>query len=204
MKLTSFSFVDLAETFHKDALSSAPLGGGSGGFRRSVKFSERTGSLQVVLTNSSGVAKTKASIQARQTWTPKDFSIQGWIELPDQDKRINFVLKENNPYRIEEEVFDIVELLLTDIPERDQSVKLERPAPAPPKSTFEPLIPELQNAPAETLAESTESNQALVDSSVSPANFDEPMIADEPTGSSSTDVPVEEAPKAKTKKTKKQ
>jgi hypothetical protein len=194
MKLTSFSFVDLAETFLKDALSSAPLGGGSWGFRRSVNFSERTGSLQVVLTNSSGVAKTKASIQARQTGTPKDFSIQGWIELPDQDKRINFVLKENNPYRIEEEVFDIVELLLTDIPERDQSVKLERPAPAPPKSTFEPLIPELQNAPAETLAES---NQALVDSSVSPANFDEP------TSSPSTDVPLEEAPKAKAKKTKK-
>jgi hypothetical protein len=151
MELTSLGFVDLAETFLKNALSSAPLGGGLWGFQRSVNFSERTGSLQVVLTNSSGFAKTKASIQARQTGTSKDFSIHGWTEFPDQDKRINFVLKENNPYRVEEVVFNIVERVLTDIPERDQSVKLERPVPPvlpPPKSTFEPLIPKLQSAPA--------------------------------------------------------
>jgi hypothetical protein len=132
MKLTSFGFVDFAETFLRDALSSAPLGGGSWGFQRSVNFSERTGSLQVILTNSSGVAKTKASIQARQTGTSKDFSIQGWTELPDQDKRAGFVLKESNPVRVEEEVFEIVDRLLAEIPERDQSVTFERPAPPPP------------------------------------------------------------------------
>ena len=232
MKLTSFGFVDLAETFLRDALSSAPLGGGSWGFQRSVNFSERTGSLQVILTNSSGVAKTKASIQARQTGTSKDFSIQGWTELPDQDKRAGFVLKESNPVRVEEEVFDIVDRLLAEIPERDQSVTFERPAPPPPKSTFEPLIPEIQNAPAEPSAESfdshqafidsllsgekessaeaepsaesAESNQALVDSLLSTGNFDEPA------SSPSTDVPVEEPPaaeeptsKAKPKKAKK-
>ena len=232
MKLTSFGFVDLAETFLRDALSSAPLGGGSWGFQRSVNFSERTGSLQVILTNSSGVAKTKASIQARQTGTSKDFSIQGWTELPDQDKRAGFVLKESNPVRVEEEVFDIVDRLLAEIPERDQSVTFERPAPPPPKSTFEPLIPEIQNAPAEPSAESfdshqafidsllsgqkespaeaepsaesAESNQALVDSLLSTGNFDEQA------SSPSTDVPVEEPPaaeeptsKAKPKKAKK-
>ena len=193
MKLTAFGFVDLAETFLKDALSSAPLGGGSWGFQRSVNLSERTGSLQVVLTNSSGVAKTKASIQARQTGTSKDFSIQGWTEVPDQDKRAVFVLKESNPVRVEEEVFEIVERLLTEIPERDQSVTFERPAPQPPKSTFEPLIPEIQNAPAEPQAESADSNQALVDSLLSPGKFDGP------TSSPSTDVPVEEAPAAEKK-----
>ena len=232
MKLTSFGFVDLAETFLRDALSSAPLGGGSWGFQRSVNFSERTGSLQVILTNSSGVAKTKASIQARQTGTSKDFSIQGWTELPDQDKRAGFVLKESNPVRVEEEVFDIVDRLLAEIPERDQSVTFERPAPPPPKSSFEPLIPEIQNSPAEPSAESldsnqafidsllsgekeshaeagpseesAESNQALVDSLLSTGNFDEPA------SSPSTDVPVEEPPaaeestsKAKPKKAKK-
>ena len=224
MKLTSFGFVDLAETFLRDALSSSPLGGGSWGFQRSVNFSERTGSLQVILTNSSGVAKTKASIQARQTGTSKDFSIQGWTELPDQDKRAGFVLKESNPVRVEEEVFEIVDRLLAEIPERDQSVTFERPAPPPPKSSFEPLIPEIQNSPAEPSAESldsnqafidsllsgekeshaeagpseesAESNQALVDSLLSSGNFDEPAIAEEPTSPPSTDAPVEEAPAA--------
>jgi hypothetical protein len=190
MKLTSFGFVDLAETFLRDALSSAPLGGGSWGFQRSVNFSERTGLLQVILTNSSGVAKTKASIHARQTGTSKDFSIQGWTELPDQDKRAGFVLKESNPVRVEEEVFEIVDRLLAEIPERDQSVTFERPAPPPPKSTFVPLIPEIQNAPAKPSAESAESNQALVDSLLSSSNFDEPA------SSPSTDVPVEEPPAA--------
>jgi hypothetical protein len=224
MKLTSFGFVDLAETFLKDALSSAPLGGGSWGFQRSVNFSERSGSLRVVLTNSSGVAKTKASIQARQTGTAKDFSIQGWTELPDQDKRAVFVLKESNPVRVEEEIFEIVDRLLAEIPERDQSMTFERPAPPPPKSAFEPLIPEIQNAPAEPSAdsfdsnqafidsllsgdkespaeaepsaESAESGQALVDSLLSANNTEEATIAEEPSNSPSTDVPVEEAPAA--------
>jgi hypothetical protein len=205
MKLTSFGFVDLAETFLKNALSSAPLNGGSWGFQRSVNLSERTGSLRVVLTNSSGVATTKASIQARQTGTSKDFSIQGWTELPDQDKREMFVLKESNPVRVQDEVFEIVDRLIAEIPERDQSVAFERPAPPPPKSTFEPLIPEIQNAPAEPQAESTESNQVLVDSLLTPDNFIEP------TSSTSTDAPHEEAPaaekktpKAKATKAKKQ
>lgn len=167
MKLTSFGFVELAETFLKDALSSPPLGGGSWGFQRSVNFSERTGSLQILITNPSGVAKTKVSIQARQTGTAKDYSIQGWTELPDDDKRTSFVLKESNPYRLEEEVFEIVDRLLAEIPERDQSVTLERPAAPAPKSTFEPLIPEIQKPPAEPTAESFDSNQAFIDSLLS-------------------------------------
>jgi hypothetical protein len=226
MKLTSFGFVELAETFLKDALSSPPLGGGSWGFQRSVNFSERTGSLQILLTNSSGVAKTKVSIQARQTGTAKDYSIQGWTEIPDENKRTSFVLKESNPYRLEEEIFEIVDRLLAEIPERDQSVTLDRPAPPPPKSTFEPLIPEIQNAPAEPSAESFDSNQAFIDSLLSgdkenaaeaepsaeapesnpeveassPDNSDQPVAAEEP---ESAPAAEEAAPKAKATKSKK-
>jgi hypothetical protein len=232
MRLTSFGFVDLAETFLKDALSSAPLGGGSWGFQRSMNFSERTGSLQVILTNSSGVAKTKASIQARQTGTAKDYSIQGWTELPDLDKRSVFVLKESNPVRVEEEIFEIVDRLLAQIPERDQSMTFERPAPPPPKSAFEPLIPEIQNAPAEPSADSFDSNQAFIDSllsgdketpaeaepSTESAESDQALVdsllsannTEEPTSTASTDAQAEEAPaadepapKAKTTKAKK-
>jgi hypothetical protein len=232
MRLTSFGFVDLAETFLKDALSSAPLGGGSWGFQRSMNFSERTGSLQVILTNSSGVAKTKASIQARQTGTAKDYSIQGWTELPDLDKRLVFVLKESNPVRVEEEIFEIVDRLLAQIPERDQSMTFERPAPPPPKSAFEPLIPEIQNAPAEPSADSFDSNQAFIDSllsgdketpaeaepSTESAESDQALVDSllsasntaEPTSTASTDAQAEEAPaadepapKAKTTKAKK-
>jgi hypothetical protein len=221
MKITSFGFVDLAESFIKDALSSPPLGGGSWGFQRSVNFSERTGSLQILLTNSSGVAKTKVSIQARQTGTAKDYSIQGWTEIPDENKRTSFVLKESNPYRLEEEIFEIVDRLLAEIPERDQSVTLDRPAPPPPKSTFEPLIPEIQNAPAEPsaesfdsnqafidsllsgdkespaeaepAAESAESNQALVDSLLSPDKSDQPPAEEEPASAPATEAPADEA-----------
>jgi len=232
MRLTSFGFVDLAETFLKDALSSAPIGGGSWGFQRSMNFSERTGSLQVILTNSSGVAKTKASIQARQTGTAKDYSIQGWTELPDLDKRSVFVLKESNPVRVEEEIFEIVDRLLAQIPERDQSMTFERPAPPPPKSAFEPLIPEIQNAPAEPSADSFDSNQAFIDSllsgdketpaeaepSTESAESDQALVDSllsasntaEPTSTASTDAQAEEAPaadepapKAKTTKAKK-
>ena len=220
MKITSFGFVDLAESFIKDALSSPPLGGGSWGFQRSVNFSERTGSLQIILKNASGVAKTKASIQARQTGTAKDYSIQGWTELPDEDKRSMFVLKESNPVRVEEEIFEIVDRLLSELPERDQSATFERPAP-PPKPTFAPLIPEIQNAPAEPSAESfdsnqafidsllsgdkespaeaepagesSESNQALVDSLLSPDKSDQPPADEEPASAPATEAPAEEA-----------
>jgi hypothetical protein len=191
-----------------------------------VNFSERTGSLQILLTNSSGVAKTKVSIQARQTGTAKDYSIQGWTEIPDENKRTSFVLKESNPYRLEEEIFEIVDRLLAEIPERDQSVTLDRPAPPPPKSTFEPLIPEIQNAPAEPSAESFDSNQAFIDSLLSgdkenaaeaepsaeapesnpeveassPDNSDQPVAAEEP---ESAPAAEEAAPKAKATKSKK-
>jgi hypothetical protein len=225
MKTTSFGFVDLAESFLKDALSSPPLGGGSWGFQRSVNFSERTGLLRIILTDASGVAKTKASIQARQTGTSKDYSIQGWTELPDEDKRGMFVLKESNPVRVEEEIFEIVDRLLSEIPERDQSATFQRPAP-PPKPTFAPLIPEIQNAPAEPSAESFDSNQAFIDSLLSgdkenpaeaeppaeapesnpeveassPDNSDQPVAAEEP---ESAPAAEEAAPKAKATKSKK-
>jgi hypothetical protein len=233
MKLTSFGFIELAETFLKDALSAPPLGGGAWEFQRSVNFNNRTGSLQILITNSSKATKTKVSIQARQTGTQKDFSIQGWTEIPDADKRTVFVLKESNPVRIEEEVFDIVDRLLAHIPERDESVTIERPAPPPPKSSFEPLIPEIQKAPEEPSAESFDSNQAfidsllsantdspaeakpaaesaesaqaLVDSLMSPDNFGEPPVEETTTEAPIEEAPAQEeaAPKAKATKAKK-
>jgi len=199
MKLTSFGFVELAETFLKDALSSPPLGGGKWEFQRSVNFNERTSSLQILLAHFSGPAKTKVSIHARQTGTEKDYSIQGWTETPEEEKRTVFVLKESNPVRVEEEVFEIVDRLLASIPERDQSVTYERPAPPPPKSSFEPLIPEIQSTPAEpepapapeVSAESFDSTQAFVDSLLSPDNFDKIPAAEAPASEPSEEPPAE-------------
>ena len=233
MKLTSFGFIELAESFLKDALSAPPLGGGAWEFQRSVNFNDRTGSLQILIRNSSAATKTKVSIQARQTGTQKDLSIQGWTEIPDADKRTVFVLKQSNPVRLEEEIFDIVDRLLAHLPERDESVSIERPAPPPPKSSFEPLIPEIQKAPAEPSAESFDSNQAfidsllsantdspaeakpaaesaesaqaLVDSLMSPDNFGEPPVEEKTTEAAVEEAPAPEeaAPKAKATKAKK-
>lgn len=207
MKLTSFGFVELAEKFLKDALSAPPVGGGAWEFQRSVNFNDRTGSLQILLANSTGATKTKVSIQARQTGTQKDYSIQGWTEIPDQDKRTNFVLKESNPYRIEEEVFELVDRLLEGIPERDRTVAFEPPAPPAPKSTFEPLIPEIQATPAEpepaaaseATADSFDSTQSFVDSLLSPDNFDKLAAGETPSSEPSSEpaeAAVEEPPAA--------
>jgi hypothetical protein len=222
MKLTSFGFVALAETFLKEALSSPPIGGGLWSFQRSVNFNDRTGSLQILLTTPAGTSKTRASLQARQTGTSKDFSIQGWSEISGDENRTLFVLKESNPYRAEEEVFEIVDRLLSSIPERDQSAVIKRPSPPPPKSTFEPLIPEIQSPALETeteppepapgsAEESADSAQAFIDSLLSAGNVEEAAAIEEPaieaTPAAETEVkelPLEEAaPKPKASKPKK-
>lgn len=207
MKLTSFGFVELAEKFLKDALSAPPVGGGAWEFQRSVNFNDRTGSLHVLLANPTGMTKTKVSIQARQTGTQKDYSIQGWTEIPDQDKRMNFVLKESNPYRIEEEIFELVDRVLEGIPERDQSVAFVPPTPPAPKSTFAPLIPEIQTTPtepeptpaSETTPDSFDSAQSFVDSLLSPENFDNLAATETPEGepsNESAETGAEEPPAA--------
>jgi hypothetical protein len=220
MKLTSFGFVALAETFLKEALSSPPIGGGLWSFQRSVNFNDRTGSLQILLTTPAGTSKTRASLQARQTGTSKDFSIQGWSELSGDENRTLFVLKESNPHRAEEEVFEIVDRLLSSIPERDQSAVIERPSPPPPKSSFEPLIPEIQSPAletespepaAESAEESADSAQAFIDSLLSAGNVEEAAAIEEPpieaTPAAEPEVeetPLEEAaPKPKASKPKK-
>jgi len=205
MKETSFGFVELAEKFFKDVLSSPPLGGGSWGFERSVNFSDRSCSLKVLLKNLSGVSKTKISIQARQTGSAKEYSIQGWSEVPDEDTRTGFVLKESNPYRLEEEVFEIVDRLLTEIPERDQSVAIERPVAPPPKSTFEPLIPQIQSLPEKPepapanespTADSFDSTQAFIDSLLSGGDAEKAPAPEEPPSTPEAKAPVEEQPPA--------
>jgi len=220
MKLTSFGFVALAETFLKDALSSPPIGGGLWSFQRSVNFNDRRSSLQILLTTPAGTSKTKASLHARQTGTSKDFSIQGWSELSGDDNRTLFVLKESNPYRAEEEVFEIVDRLLSRIPERDQTAVIERPSPPPPKSSFEPLIPEIQSPAfepeqpeqaAEPAEESADSAQAFIDSLMSSGNVEQATAIEEPPSEATPtaepelkEIPLEEAaPKPKASKPKK-
>ncbi|MEI8292642.1 MAG: hypothetical protein WCG66_01490 [bacterium] len=179
MRLTSFGFIAKAESFLRDALLLPPVGGGGWSFQRSVNFGERASALQVVLISPAGISKTKVAVHARQTGSPKDYSIQGWSEVPDQDKRSNFVLKQSDPVRIDEEVFDIVVRLLENIPERDDSVVLQRPVAPAPKSSFSPLIPELQNFSSDPRPESVpvpeafDSTQAFVDALLSAENGDQ-------------------------------
>jgi hypothetical protein len=78
MKLTSLGLVAMAESFLKDACPPSARWRVLEIPACSVNFNERTGTLQIVLTNSAGVSKTKVSVHARQIGTAKDYSIQGW------------------------------------------------------------------------------------------------------------------------------
>jgi hypothetical protein len=187
MKLTPYGFVCRAETFVKDALSLPPRGGGEWTTQRLVNFMEQTGSLQILLNPGTGVAKPSAILRSRATGGPRDKGLQGWVEYPSSDSREAFVLREGDADRAMEEIFDIVERVLSKIPEWDTSASFVRPEP-PPRA-FEPLIPEIQNpaeetapveaptsenaAAAEAVADFPDT-QSMVDSLLSPGNFEEP------------------------------
>jgi len=225
MKLTPFGFVTRAEIFAKEALSLPPKGGGEWAMQRTVNFVDHTGSLQILLLTGEVDPKPSVILNSRLTGGPRDGGIQGWAEYPDTGGREAFVLRETDADRAMEEIFEIVEKALLRVPEWDSSASFERPKPAP--RVFEPLIPEIQKpvveaSPAEVPEESaaqesskdeTRSDmQAMVDSLLSPDNFDEPPPGSEEPAeppvteasaetaeAQTTDAPVEEEP-AKTAK----
>ena len=180
MQLTPLGFVAQAEEFLKEALALPPVGGGSWAFQRTVNLHEHSGSLQVILQQPSGNRRTRAVLQARLTGGPRDAGIQGWTEFDASEERDMFVLRQNDSVYACEEVFDIVDRLLSRLPEWDNNVRVERPvAPPPkPKAAFEPLIPQIQKiqpvAAPEPVAPEAEasSTQAFVDSLLSPDAFD--------------------------------
>lgn len=211
MKLTPYGFVCRAETFVKDALSLPPRGGGEWTTQRLVNFMEQTGSLQILLNSGTGVAKPSAILRSRATGGPRDSGMQGWVEYPSSDSREAFVLREGDADRAMEEIFDIVERMLSKIPEWDTSASFERPEPPP--RVFEPLIPEIQNSAEETApveAPTSENaaaagadfpdTQSVVDSLLSPGNFEEPPAetpeaAEEPEAAAVEPAPSEEPEK---------
>ena len=191
MQLTPLGFVSQAEDFLKEALSLPPLGGGNWAFQRTVNLHEHSGSLQVILHQPSGSRKTRAVLQARLTGGPRDAGIQGWAEFEPNEERDTFVLKQNDSVYACEEVFDIVERILSRLPEWDKGATIERPAAPPPRPrvSFEPLIPQIQKiepvapaapepAAAEAEGEGVSSTQAFVDSLLSPDAFEEPPAAE--------------------------
>jgi hypothetical protein len=192
MKLTPFGFVNRAEVFAKEALSLPPKGGGEWSTQRTVNFVDHTGSLQILIKSPGGNPKPSVVLNSRLTGGPRDGGIQGWAEYPAAGTREAFVLRETNADRAMEEIFDIVEAALLRVPEWDNSGSFERPKPAP--RVFEPLIPEIQKptqetAAAEAIVESAAPEspkdeapldmQAMVDSLLSPGNFDEPPAVSE-------------------------
>ena len=195
MKLTPFGFVNRAEIFVKEALSLPPKGGGEWSTQRVVNFVDHTGSLHILLRSGEGEPKPTAVLNTRLTGGPRDGGIQGWAEFPTTGTRHAFVLRETDSDRAMEEIFEIVEKALFQIPEWDNSATLHRPEPKP--RVFEPLIPEIQKpleealpgepplaevpvepaAPEAGKPEAPSDMQAMVDSLLSPDSFDEPPVA---------------------------
>jgi hypothetical protein len=200
MKITPFGFVCRAETFVKDALSMPPRGGGEWSTQRLVNFVDHTGTLQILIDPGTGVAKPSAIIHSRSTGSPRDSGVQGWVEYPSTDSREAFALRASDADRAIEEIFDIVERMLSKIPEWDSSTSFQRPEPPP--RVFEPLIPEIQKTDSDTVATEESSAgpimsasefpdaQSMVDSLLSPDNFDKgPVETPEP--ASEPEAPAE-------------
>lgn len=221
MKLSPFGFIEQAETFLRDALSLPPRGGGAWSYQRRVNFVDGTGSLELGLTGAANHSP-RASLHARRTGQGKDFGIQGWVDFADGSGQEIFVLRQLEPTRAQEEIFDLVERVLSRIPERDDSFAPPRPEPAP-KPSFEPLLNVIQSAavepdsvvedtaaPEETSDHSAkpedfDNTQAFVDSLLSPDKFNdappEASVADqEPVAEVATETESAEKPAKKTRK----
>lgn len=209
MKLTPFGFVCRAETFVKEALALPPLGGGEWTTQRLVNFVEQTGSLQILLNPGNGMAKPSAILRSRVTGGPRDTGVQGWVEYPSTDTRDAFVLREVEAERAMEEIFDIVERVLSKVPEWDKSASFVRPEP-PPRVLL-PLIPEIQKPAGETAPVEAASSegaeaaatvadfpdaQSFVDSLLSPENFEEPVAESSPAAEEPTEAEKIEEPAA--------
>lgn len=221
MKLSPFGFIEQAETFFRDALSLPPRGGGAWSYQRRVNFVDGTGSLEVGLVGA-GSLSPRAALHARRTGQGKDFGIQGWVDFSDGSGQEIFVLRQLEPIRAQEEIFELVERVLSHIPERDNSFAPTRPEPAP-KPSFEPLINVIQSAPADpepvgdkavatadapahsAKPEDFDSTQAFVDSLLSPDKFDDappeaPVSDPEPVAEVASEVESAEKPSKKSRK----
>ena len=139
MKLTPFGFVSIAENFLRDVLALPPIGGGKWQFQRLLNFSDNTSTLHIDLHSEGGAKKTSAIMHAHMTGTARDISIQGWIQLGEAESQEPFVLRQMDATRAEEEIFGLVDRLVSNMPEADKSSPIARPAA--PASTFEPLVP---------------------------------------------------------------
>jgi len=140
MKLTPFGIVAIAENMLRDALSLPPKGGGKWKFQRRLNFNDQTGSLQIDILPDHGAKKTSAILQTRMTGSAREASIQGWIQMGEDSDRESFVIKSTTPTRAEEEIFDIVDRVVSNIPEAEPAAFAPAPAPS---SSFEPLLPEI-------------------------------------------------------------
>jgi hypothetical protein len=78
-------------------------------------------------------------MHAHMTGTARDISIQGWIQLGEAESQEPFVLRQMDATRAEEEIFGLVDRLVSNMPEADKSSPIA--SPAAPASTFEPLVP---------------------------------------------------------------
>jgi len=141
MKLTPFGIVAIAENMLRDALSLPPKGGGKWKFQRRLNFNDQTGFLQIDILSDHGAKKTSAILQTRMTGSARETSIQAWTQMGEDSDRENFVIKSTSPTRAEEEIFDIVDRVVSNIPEAEPAAFA--PAPAP-KASFEPLLPAMQ------------------------------------------------------------
>jgi hypothetical protein len=139
MKLTPFGFVSIAENFLRDVLALPPIGGGKWQFQRLLNFSDNTSTLHIDLHSEGGAKKTSAIMHAHMTGTARDISIQGWIQLGEAESQEPFVLRQMDATRAEEEIFGLVDRLVSNMPEADKSSPIA--SPAAPASTFEPLVP---------------------------------------------------------------
>jgi hypothetical protein len=147
MRLTSFGFVETAERFLRDALSLPPVGGGSWEFQRTVNLADHSAALQVIRKSPDGGTHPSGMIRTRLTGKAREAGLQGWLHLDDDSVRQPFVVKEMDAAFAEEEIFEIVEDLLENMPERDSSVQPARPDK--PKREFKPLVEEAPPEPVE-------------------------------------------------------
>jgi hypothetical protein len=168
MKLTPFGFVSQTEGFLREALSLPPVGGGKWSLQRVINFTDQAGALQVLLDPQNGPQRVKMTFHARQTGTFKDSGIQGWIEFDDGHAKDPFVLKQSNSTRAAEEIYDIVDRALAQLPEWDNSAGISAPPPAPHSGAcFTPLIPTPAangGAPAPEATEAAADPQSFIDS----------------------------------------
>lgn len=174
MKLTPFGFVSQTEGFLREALSLPPVGGGKWSLQRVINFTDQAGALQVLLDPQNGPLRVKMTFHARQTGTFKDSGIQGWIEFDDGHAKDPFVLKQSNSTRAAEEIFEIVDRALAQLPEWDNSASLSAP-PADLNSGggFIPLIP--TPAANQAAAPEAETPAAAEYEGPSPKDFADPQ-----------------------------